>query len=72
MWPIGTDTSRPLSWSVQLSRVDEDVKSAMLALSAGFTLKPNDRFSLDFDSNAPRTRRLAAVAGRHELRHLSG
>ena len=45
----GTDTSRPLSWSVQLSRVDEDLKSAMLALSAGFTLKPNDRFSLDFD-----------------------
>ena len=45
----GTDTSKPLSWSVQLSRMDEDLKGATLSLGAGFTFKPTDRFSLDFD-----------------------
>ena len=48
----GTDSSKPFSWSVQLSRMDEnieDLERAALSLGAGFTFKPNDRFSLDFD-----------------------
>ena len=45
----GTDSSRPFSWSVRLGRMEEQVKSAAHSLSAGFTYKPIDRFSLDFD-----------------------
>jgi hypothetical protein len=45
----GTNSSKPLSWSVQLSAMDEDIESQMVGLSAGFTYKPMDRFSLDVD-----------------------
>ena len=45
----GTDTSRPFSWSIQTGWMEEDVKSAAHSIAAGFTYKPMDRFSLDFD-----------------------
>ena len=45
----GTDTSKPFSWSVQLNHMDEDIESAAVSIGAGFTYKPVDRFSLDFD-----------------------
>ncbi len=45
----GTDTSKPLSWSVQAGRADETIKSAAVSIGAGFTYKPLDRVSVDFD-----------------------
>ena len=45
----GTDTSKAFAWSVQVNWMQEEIKDAMRSLSAGFTYKPMDRFSLDFD-----------------------
>ena len=45
----GTDSSKAFAWSVQVNWMQEDVKDAMRSLTAGFTYKPMDRFSLDFD-----------------------
>ena len=45
----GTDSSKAFAWSVQVNWMQEEIKDAMRRLSAGFTYKPMDRFSLDFD-----------------------
>ena len=45
----GTDSSKPFAWSVSVNWAQEEVKDAMRRLSVGFTYKPLDRFSLDFD-----------------------
>ena len=48
---LGTDTSRKLSFSLQAGLRQEDFGTDTWSLGAGFTFKPIDRFSLDFDAN---------------------
>ena len=45
----GTDSSKAFAWSVSANWAQEEIKDTMRRLSAGFTYKPMDRFSLDFD-----------------------
>ncbi len=45
----GTDSSRPLSWSVQAGRFQEELEGYEQRGGFGVTLKPSDRFSFDFD-----------------------
>ena len=45
----GTDSSKAFSWSLQVNLMQEEVKDTMRRLGVGFTYKPMDRFSLDFD-----------------------
>ncbi len=48
---FGTDTSRIMSWSGQLAALSEDLGGMGYTIGAGFTFKPADRFSVDFDVN---------------------
>ena len=45
----GTDSSRPFSWSVQGGSFQEELDGYEYRGGFGFTLKPSDRFSFDFD-----------------------
>ena len=45
----GTDSSKPFSWSVQGGRFQEELEGYEHRGGFGFTLKPSDRFSFDFD-----------------------
>ncbi len=48
---FGTDTSKTLSWSVMGGGMQEELGGMTAMAAAGFTYKPLDRFSLDFDLN---------------------
>ena len=48
---FGTDTSKSLSWSVMGGGMQEELGGMTAMAAAGFTYKPLDRFSLDFDLN---------------------
>ena len=63
---FGTDTSKPLSWSL-VARVQQEELGALTWQGlAGVTLKPNDRFSLDLDLDfAQRDGWLVHGAGRN-------
>ena len=46
---FGTDTSKPISWSLVGRAQQEELGGLTWQGFAGMTLKPNDRFSLDLD-----------------------
>ena len=48
---FGTDTSKAFSWSVMGGGMEEELGGITAMAAAGFTYKPLDRFSLDFDLN---------------------
>ena len=48
---VGTDNARPISVSAALGATEEQLGDWTYRVSAGITLKPNDRFSLDLDAN---------------------
>ena len=48
---FGTDTSKAISVSAQIVALSEDLGGMGYTLGGGFTFKPLDRFSIDFDVN---------------------
>ena len=46
---FGTDSSRPVAWSAQAVALSEDLGGMSYSVALGVTVKPMDRFSVDFD-----------------------